>query len=220
MFTSIKSISFCSLLASLFIIFSSAAYAEVTTEYDFGRLTPSGTSLGYVAPNNFARDPFAHLTATDNENGVWTFTLSINNNLFSYFGDNAYLQVLNFDFSPDPDPRPVSTFVESNVDGTTATWSYSGSGNGGFADIDFGTGFGANSSDRLSQDDYVTWNVTGLGTNSTLSNMYVKINGIDGGYQAKYMPLTTVVPEPETYAMMLVGLGLLGFTARRRRNEA
>lgn len=218
MFTSIKSIGFHSLLASVVFAFSSMAHAEVTTEYDFGRLTRAGTSLGYVAPNDFASDPFAHLTATDNENGIWSFTLSINNNLFSSFGNNAYLQVLNFDFSPDPVPQPVSVFVESNVGGTTATWSYSGSGNGGFADIDFGTGFGANSSDRLSQDDYVTWNVTGLGA-STLSNMYVKISGIDGGYQAKYAPLTTVVPEPETYAMMLVGLGLLGFTARRRRNE-
>lgn len=218
MFTSIKSISFYSLLASLFIVFSSAAYAEVTTEYDFGKLTPSGTSVGYVAPNNFALDPFAHLIATDNENGVWTFTLTINTNLFSYFGDNAYLQALNFDFSPDPTPQPKSVFVESNVSGTTAAWSFVGNGTGGYADIDFGTGFGSNSSSRLSENDWVTWNVTGLG-DSTLSNMYVNIKGIDGGYQAKYMPLTTAVPEPETYAMMLVGLGLLGFAARRRRNE-
>ena len=29
----------------------------------------------------------------------------------------------------------------------------------------------------------------------------------------------TVVPEPETYAMMLAGLGALGFLARRRRNN-
>lgn len=29
--------------------------------------------------------------------------------------------------------------------------------------------------------------------------------------------LTTAVPEPETYAMMLAGLGLVGFAARRRK---
>lgn len=33
-------------------------------------------------------------------------------------------------------------------------------------------------------------------------------------------PVVSTVPEPETYAMMLAGLGLLGFTARRRRNNA
>jgi hypothetical protein len=29
----------------------------------------------------------------------------------------------------------------------------------------------------------------------------------------------SVVPEPETYAMMRVGLGLLGFTARSRKSN-
>jgi hypothetical protein len=32
--------------------------------------------------------------------------------------------------------------------------------------------------------------------------------------------VTTPVPEPETYGMMLAGLGVLGFIARRKRNQA
>jgi PEP-CTERM motif len=32
--------------------------------------------------------------------------------------------------------------------------------------------------------------------------------------------IATAVPEPETYAMMLAGLGLLGFAARRRKQAA
>jgi PEP-CTERM motif len=31
--------------------------------------------------------------------------------------------------------------------------------------------------------------------------------------------LVTPVPEPETYAMMVAGLGLLGFMLRRRRRQ-
>jgi hypothetical protein len=33
-------------------------------------------------------------------------------------------------------------------------------------------------------------------------------------------PVAAPVPEPETYAMMLAGLGLLGFAARRRKGRA
>lgn len=44
-------------------------------------------------------------------------------------------------------------------------------------------------------------------TNPTAENWY----GFTVGVAA--------VPEPETYAMMLAGLGLMGFVARRRRNE-
>lgn len=195
-----------------------AGAAKATVyEYDFGNLLEA--SYGYAAPDSFASNPFAHLTATDNGIGTWAFTLSINNNLFSSFGNSAYIKAINFDFNPDPSVRPVSTFVSSNVGGTTAAWSFAGNGTSGLGDIDFGTGFGANSADKLSQNDYVTWNVSGLGS-SILANMYVKVYGIDGGYRANYVPVTAAVPEPETFAMMLAGLGLLGLSTRRRHKNS
>lgn len=203
---------------TIWLGFAAGTAKAAVYEFDFGKLLAA--SYGYSAPDSFASDPFAHLTATDNGTGTWAFTLSLDNTLFSSFGSSAYIKAINFDFNPDPSVRPVSTFVSSNVvgDGVTAAWSFGGNGTSGLGDIDFGTGFGANSADRLSGNDYVTWNISGLGS-SILENMYVKVMGIDGGYRANYVPITAAVPEPETYAMMLAGLGLLGFSARRRNKN-
>ena len=43
------------------------------------------------------------------------------------------------------------------------------------------------------------------------SNNFTSFASTDG--------LVSAVPEPTTYAMLLIGLGLLGFTARRKREE-
>lgn len=72
----------------------------------------------------------------------------------------------------------------------------------------------------------------GTGTNSTFRYASViwggpgalqsdgdnEINGVMG-LQGNYTPIQAV-PEPETYAMLLAGLGLLGFTARRKKQGA
>lgn len=49
---------------------------------------------------------------------------------------------------------------------------------------------------------------------------YIKIDGIAGVKNTTYTTTLSItpVPEPETYGMLLVGLGLLGFTARRKSN--
>ncbi|NOT67261.1 MAG: PEP-CTERM sorting domain-containing protein [Methylophilaceae bacterium] len=38
-----------------------------------------------------------------------------------------------------------------------------------------------------------------------------------GGYIGGFVPTAAAVPEPESYAMLLAGLGLIGFAARRRK---
>jgi PEP-CTERM motif len=45
------------------------------------------------------------------------------------------------------------------------------------------------------------------------------VSGSSGGSYAGVLNLTNPVPEPETYAMMLAGLGLMGFMSRRRKTS-
>lgn len=204
---------FYPLVVAGLLAFSNASHAAV---YDFGNLLTA--SSGYTAPDSFASAPFSQLSATDSGGGVWTFLLTINNNLFSSFGAGAFIGSMSFDFTPDPVlNRPATTFIESNVAGVTSVTSTSGTGLSGLTDIDFGTKFGGGSGNRLSQNDYVRWSVSGLAPGSSLTNMYLHVQGIDGGYSAKYTPIVSPVPEPETYAMLLAGLGLIGFSARRRK---
>lgn len=209
------------------LAFSSVAHAAVY-EFNYGELLTS--SNHYSAPNNFAAHPFAHLIAEDSNNGrTWTFTLTINNNLFSSFGNSAFVGSMGFDFDPgtkDPEmtllghnlPVPDNMVVVKTIDDI----------GGGYKGFDFGTKFGEGSKNRLSQNDWVKWSVSDLKMKSSLVNSYIHVQGIAGGYSAKYTPLTsltpltpvTAVPEPETYAMMLAGLGLLGFSALRRKQNA
>ena len=103
-----------SLLLAGCLAVSSSAHAAVTTIYNFGSL------LTGAGPNSFVSNPFAQLAATDNGGGVWVFQLNVNNNLFSSFGNGAFLGSMTFDFTPDPVPaKPPTVFLGSNV--TTLT---------------------------------------------------------------------------------------------------
>ena len=191
------------------------AKAAVFT-YNFGDLL---TGPNYL-PSSAS---FATLVVDDHgKANTWNFTLTIANTLFSYFDDDAFIGSMSFDVTPELSSWKAakSKFIDSNVGGVTSIYSTSGTGLSGLADIDFGTQFGKGSKNRLSQSDYVHWQVTGLEGRSLTSNMYVHVQGLEGGKSAKYAPLSPPpVPEPETYAMLLVGLGLLSFTARRRKQS-
>ena len=51
-------------------------------------------------------------------------------------------------------------------------------------------------------------------------NDLIRLDHIKLKSDNKYMPITSPVPEPETYAMMLAGLALIGLTARRRKEHS
>ncbi|MEG1324253.1 MAG: FxDxF family PEP-CTERM protein, partial [Janthinobacterium sp.] len=53
----------------------------------------------------------------------------------------------------------------------------------------------------------------GAATAQSASNQYGNYSTFTGTFASP----VAAVPEPETYAMMLAGLGLVGFMARRRK---
>lgn len=62
---------------------------------------------------------------------------------------------------------------------------------------------------------------SGLAAGSYALNVLGYATGSTGGFYAGgFIAETAPVPEPETYALMLAGLGLVGFVASRRRPRA
>jgi hypothetical protein len=60
-------------------------------------------------------------------------------------------------------------------------------------------------------------NYTGVAAHSALNLYYFDSNNYDN--TGSVLVNVTAVPEAETYSMMLLGLGLMGFVARRRKSN-
>ena len=70
--------------------------------------------------------------------------------------------------------------------------------------------------------DSMIWTIDFTGTNLDFGAPHLKVQfmtGVNDTQKTGNLLSQTIpaIPEPETYAMMLAGLGLLGFVARRRR---
>jgi uncharacterized protein YjiK len=57
------------------------------------------------------------------------------------------------------------------------------------------------------------------GTIYLVAEQFQPANGIDASARSQLIVLAAPVPEPETYAMLLAGLGLIGAIARRRKEK-
>ncbi len=65
---------------------------------------------------------------------------------------------------------------------------------------------------------FIGTNYAGVAASSTLNLYYFDSNNGDNTGSILADVNVTAVPEPETYAMMLAGLGLIGFSTRRRKS--
>ncbi len=116
---------------------------------------------------------------------------------------------------------PAGTFTATTTAGLAA--NSLGCGTGGTPGACFFT------SPPIALTDSMIWTIDFAGTNLSFASPDLKVQfliGADatsktGSLLSQEIPADspTPVPEPETYALMLVGFGLLGFIARRRKQS-
>jgi hypothetical protein len=94
---------------------------------------------------------------------------------------------------------------------------------GGNIRFDFINGFNAaagNYWDFLLASTITGWDNLGFSFNGLGAGLGWSFSRLDNGSERLMLASNTLspIPEPETYAMLLAGLGILGFTARRRKD--
>lgn len=186
-----------SALATGALVIGSGAQAAT---YQFGQLLSGGGP---------ASVHLADLDINDLGSGHWSFTLY--NIDLSVFGSKAFIGSLAVDGIT---PSSVTTVAGGGVSSVGVS---PGGGPGGSFDFRYDTSSG---SDRLTTAESVSWDAFGLGSSPLPGNGDLALHVQSTIFTDSSAWYVSPVPEPETYAMLLAGLGLLGFIARRRKESA
>ena len=200
------------LIKSLMLAISlvAAAPAFAATE-DYGTLL-----AGTYQPSA----SFASLSVTGS-GSVYSFTLTALD-LNSIFTSGAFIGSIAVDTIPDLklNGKNPDTVTLSSISGPATVEVKNGKGPGGNWDFQFD--LGNSGAARLTANESLTWTATfSKPINFADVGFALHVQGLTSaqGGSAWYVggvPSVTAVPEPESYAMMLAGLGLMGFVARRR----
>lgn len=197
---------------------TSGAFAAAVTSL------PGGTVIPMAETNTFSAGPIVQAPgitwSSANENSVFGYTNGYG------FSDNGF-----WGGSPP--------MIGTNDGSSTMEYSFSSllSGVGGFINYArIGSGYDGNaaviaiydSNHVLLESSLLSFVTSGQNTGefhgftqATANIAYFSLTGAYIGLRdLTITPNISAVPEPETYAMMIVGLGLLGFAARRRKQKA
>ncbi|HSI44290.1 MAG TPA: FxDxF family PEP-CTERM protein [Methylotenera sp.] len=156
--------------------------------------------------------PFASLDVTGS-GSVYNFTLTAFD-LNTIFTPGSFIGAIAVDINPN------SSVAISNVTGGSPVGFSPGGGPTGAFEFRFDlTG---PKQARLTSGESVSWTATFANPVSfTGEEFALHVQGLTQaqGGSAWYVN-TSPVPEPETYGMMLSGLGILGFIARRKKKQS
>ncbi|MBS0299972.1 MAG: PEP-CTERM sorting domain-containing protein [Proteobacteria bacterium] len=180
-----------------FLIIGSSAQAN---SYHFGHLLSGG------GPSNIH---FADLEINDLGSGHWSFFL--HNIDLSAFGSSAFIGSMAVD---GVTPSSVTTVAGGGVSSVSKS---PGGGPGGSFDFRYDFGHG---SDKLKTGESVSWDAFGLGSSHLPISGELALHVQGTKFSPDSAWYVSPVPEPETYAMLLAGLGLIGFSTRSRKQAA
>jgi hypothetical protein len=117
--------------------------------------------------------------------------------------------------------KDIGSFSSAMAGGAGAGWSFSSNelNANGCGGGDSGGACFSGTPVALSDDMMFTFSFSGGTTDFTLPHLKVRFLDAGGDKEGSLLSMSVPVPEPETYALMLAGLGIVGFMARRRKQS-
>ena len=204
-----------------------AAAAMIAFSIPASAATSQSWVLNFAAASGQNPGPFGTVTATtvDGNSNAMDIRVALNSN-FVFVNTGGPHHAFAFNLANDGTPGVVSNVAPGGfaADGSGINTPF-----GTFSNLIDWTGaqggppqgnagpltFRITDAGGISFSSFIASTGDSLAPGGWLFSADLWANGFTGNVATNSTP--TLVPEPETYAMMLVGFGLLGFVARRRR---